>query len=142
MRIPIAKIRNNNTLNIEEQIDIKDLGENAKLVKPLVLKGSLKYAGSEEIYFEGALYAEVELVCVRCLNTFVQKFEINFSETYIPESFVTNQPREKDMDLEELDVYTYGGNILDTSNIAREILIQHIPPYPICPICRAKENNI
>ena len=142
MRIPIAKIRNNNTLKIEEQINIKGLGENAKLIKPVTLKGFLRYAGSEEIYFDGTLYAEVELVCVRCLNPFVQKFEINFSETYIPKSFVTNQPREKDMELQELDVYTYSGNILDTSEIAREILIQHIPPYPICPVCRAKENNI
>ena len=141
MKIQIAKIRSNNVVNIEEQINIKDLGPNTKLIKPATLKASLRYAGREEIYFEGTLYAEVELLCVKCLNPFKQKFEINFSETYIPKSFVTNQPREKDMELEELDVYTYSGNTLDTSNIAREILIQHIPPYPICPICRARENN-
>ncbi len=142
MKIPIAKIRNNNILNIEEQIDIKGIGENAKLVKPAILKGLLKYAGSEEIYFEGTLYAEVELVCVRCLNKFVQKFEINFSETYIPKSFATSQSRERDVDLKELDVFTYNGNVIDTINIAREILIQYIPPYPICPVCRAEKNDI
>jgi len=141
MKIPITKIRSNNVLTIEEQINIKNLGPNAKLTKPATLKASLRYAGSEEIYFEGTLYAEVELICVKCLSPFTQKFEINFSETYIPKSFVTNQPREKDMELEELDVYTYSGNTLDTSNIAREILIQHMPPYPICPTCRAREND-
>ncbi len=142
MKIPIAKIRNNNILNVEEQINIKDIGENAKLVKPIALKGLLKYTGSEEIYFEGTLYAEVVLVCVRCLNTFVQKFEINFSETYIPKSFAANQSREKDADLKELDVFTYNGNVIDTTNVSREILIQHIPPYPICPVCRAEKNDI
>ena len=140
MKIPIARIQSNKEIIIDEKINIKNLGKGVKLLNPAELKGKISYVGSEEIYFEGTLHAEVELICVRCLNPFKQEFNIDFSETYIPQRFAANAPKEKDMELDELDVFTYQGNFIDTEAIARELLIEHIPPYPICPVCRAKET--
>ncbi len=130
----------NNKIIINEKIPQNkiELGENAKLASPVTINGFMEYAGKEEIYFEGTLKAKVVLTCVRCLSEFEQEFEIPFSESYIPLKFASSDSTKENRELEELDVYTYNGVFVDTAEIARELIIENIPPYPLCPACRAK----
>ncbi len=140
MKIQLQNIITNRKIKINEKIPQNkiNLGENAKLVSPITINGFMEYAGKEEVYFEGTLKAKVILTCVKCLSEFEQEFEIPFSESYIPEKFASGNSGRENRELEELDVYTYNGIFIDTEEIARQIIIENLPPYPLCPVCRAK----
>ncbi len=139
MKIQLQNLITNKKISIKEEIPSNkiNLGESAKLISPVNITGFMEYAGKEEIYFEGTLKAKLTLVCVRCLSEFEQEFEISFAESYIPEKFVSENFGEK-KELEELNTYAYNGVFIDTAEIARQLLIENIPPYPLCPVCRTK----
>ncbi len=140
MRIQLNNIKTSEEVKVNETINSSKipLGENASLASPVRIKGVLRYAGSDEVYFEGTVFAKVRLTCVRCLEEFEQNFEIPFSESYVPAQFANVNPVKENRELEELDVLTYNGVFIDTVEIARQILIQYMPPYPLCPKCRAE----
>jgi uncharacterized metal-binding protein YceD (DUF177 family) len=139
MKIPIQRIKSNGKLKIHEQIKTADIGKDSKLIGPIEITGTLEYVGNEEIYFTGSLSAKVELTCVKCLKKFEQIFNIDFSESYTPRYFTNSKLPKGERDISELDVFTYDGNFIDLDKTARDILFEHIPPYPLCPECRAKE---
>ncbi len=142
MKIQLQNLITNKKISIKEEIPQNkiDPGDNAKLISPVSITGFMEYAGKEEIYFEGTLNARVMLTCVRCLSKFEQEFEIPFSESYIPEKFASSKNVKENRELEELYTYTYNGVFIDTVEIARQILIENLPPYPLCPTCRAKSG--
>ena len=129
----------NKKLKVYEEVKGAKLGEEISLISPLQISGTLEYVGNEEVYFDGHISTKVELTCVRCLKKFEQEFEINFSESYVPQYFSNSARAKEERELDELNVFTYNGNFIDLDKIARDILIENIPPYPLCPECRAKE---
>ncbi len=139
MKIPIQRIKNNKEFEVREKLKNIDLGRSSFITSPAVLTGTLTYVGNQEIFFEGHLSAKVQLTCVHCLKEFEQSFEIDISESYIPSYFVNSGQSKEERSLSELDVLTYNGTFIDSAKIVRDILIEHIPPYPLCPECRAKE---
>ncbi len=139
MKIPIQRIKNNEKIKIDTYIKNADLGEQGTLITPIHIEGTLTYVGSEEVFFEGHLSATVELTCVKCLKKFKQNFEIDISESYIPQYFLNTAQGKEERDLEELRVLPYQNGVINIDKIARDILIENIPPYPLCPECRANQ---
>ncbi len=137
MKIPIQRIISNKKLKVYEEVKKVQLGKEISLISPIQISGTLEYVGNEEVCFNGHISTKVELTCVRCLKKFEQTLEINFSESYVPQYFSSSAPAKEERELEELNVFTYEGNFIDLDKIARDILIEHIPPYPLCPECRA-----
>ncbi len=138
MKIPIQRIRNNKEIKILLDLKKMDLGENTALIPPATLTCTLSYAGNEEILLEGHLSAIVLLTCVHCLNKFKQTFEIDISETYIPAYFANSGHPKEERELNELNTFTYNGTFMDLDEIARNVLIEQIPPYPLCTECKTK----
>lgn len=140
MKVPIARIRHS-PLKIHELIDKINLGNDATLIEPAILDGEMSIGIADEVHFKGHISASVLLTCVRCLSKFKQQFEIDFKETYIPKSLSVTDIREKELNKEDLDTFIYYSNYIDTSEIVRELLIERIPLYPLCPKCRALDNS-
>ncbi len=140
MKVPIAQIRHN-PLEIHELIDKIDLGSDTTLVLPAVLDGKMSIGVADEVHFKGHISAIVMLTCVRCLSKFKEQFEIDFKEIYLPKNLSITDVREKELSREDLDTFIYYSSYIDTSEIVRELLIEKIPPYPLCPKCRALDNS-
>ncbi len=140
MKVPIVRILHS-PLKIHELIERIDLGSEAKLVGPAVLDGEMSIGVGYEVHFKGHISATVLLTCVRCLSKFKKQFEIDFKEKYLPESLAVTDMREKELSREDLDTFIYHSNYIDTSEIVKELLIVEIPPYPLCPKCRALDNS-
>lgn len=113
---------------IEVMQQAGELAFNAPLEFELTLK---KVA--DAVFIEGALKGEVTLACGRCLNDYSQALNANFSLKAVPAP--QKAPRfEKETELagDDMDAFTYTGNMLDLREILQEQVILALPLAPIC----------
>jgi len=140
MKVLITKIRRS-PIEIHEELKNIDLGKDSILTSPAVLTGKMTIGTADEVYFKGHIFANVLLTCVMCLAKFKKQFEIDFEETYLPKSMSDVGVRERKLSKKNLNTFVYYGNYINTTEIARELLIEAIPPYPLCPKCRKLDNS-
>ncbi len=140
MRVPIASIRNK-IIDIHEKLLDINLGDNIIVDSPILLTGQMvDDPATDEVHFKGHVIAELTLVCVRCSKKFKETFDIAFEKMYLPKSEnKVNMPEEELV--EDLDMFVYHGDYIDTTEIVRGILSETIPPYPLCQKCRSIDNS-
>jgi uncharacterized metal-binding protein YceD (DUF177 family) len=140
MKVPIASIQNKIIEIHEKMLDI-NLGSNITIVSPIVLTGEMvDDAATDKVHFKGRITAKLSLICVQCLEKFEEALDIGFEETYLPKSENKSDISEKEL-VEDLDMFIYHGDYIDTAEIVRGILLETIPPYPLCHKCRALDNS-
>ncbi len=140
MKVPIASSRNKIIESHEELLDI-DLGNNITIDSPILLTGQMVGNPTiDEVYFKGRITLKLTLVCVQCLKKFEEVFDISFEETYLPK--IKNKVNmSEEESIEDLDMFVYHGDYIDTVKIARGILLKTIPLYSLCQKCRALDNS-
>lgn len=138
LQINIAKIKDG--LNIKETVTaavlpeikaMQDRGE-LKFNKPLTFELNLKRLDNM-LVIEGVLHGEAIMSCGRCLDECAQKLESDFTLKGAPAKAVT-LARESEIELkkDDLDDFTYSGNILDLKEILQEQVILALPLAPVC----------
>lgn len=93
-------------------------GEELKILKPIVFKGTLSVL-EDIVSLEGSISTELELICSRCLNNF--SISIN---TDIDEKFSNNYKEEDSIALVEGDIFDVTGAIV--SNVISTLPIKRL----------------
>ncbi|BAL81126.1 YceD family protein [Caldisericum exile] len=140
MKLQIDRIINEEKIEIDEVIDFSNVSMPVKIVEPVKIHLNFENLGKREVRVSGEILATLRLTCVVCLEEFDEKLKIEVDETYIPETFIENRKEERP--IEELSEFTYKGSYLDTFEIVRDNILEFIPPYPKCPKCASKTEEI
>jgi uncharacterized protein len=90
----------------------------------------------DEVMVKGALTADVELQCSRCLNHFPTRISSQVDVVYHPvREIVKSEQRE--LKSAELDTVFYSDDLIETDDLLREQLILNLPMKPLCsPDCK------
>lgn len=135
MKIPIEKIFSIEELIVEENFDSIILDYSPlNVVKRVITKLIISHGNKKEIKIEGTIKADAILKCVSCLEEFEETLDFDFEEVYISEDSVNFSEGEKG--IKDLDVFTYKDDILDTTEVIKDIIKANTPLYPKCPKCR------
>ncbi|MGC9099736.1 MAG: YceD family protein [Caldisericum sp.] len=140
MKLQIDRIIDEGNIEIIEEIDFTDIEMPVKIIGPVKVHLNFENLGQREIRVTGEIFATLRLTCVVCLEEFDEKLKIEVDETYIPETLVENKKEERP--IEELSEFTYKASYLDTFEIVRDNILEFIPPYPKCPKCLSKTEEI
>jgi uncharacterized metal-binding protein YceD (DUF177 family) len=131
----IIQIRN--ILNVEQYF-LEELINEIELPKDMSLKDNLEmslmitHGDNKEVYVKGKLFSKVTLKCVFCLKEFDENYSIDFDDIYLPDKLfkVPLSDPEK-----TIDTFFYCNNQININEIARDILLAEISPYPTCSKC-------
>ncbi|MEA3313925.1 MAG: YceD family protein [Caldisericota bacterium] len=131
----------NKIVEIHEKLLDIDFGNNRTIVLPILLTGQMVgNPTTDKTHFNGCITAKLILVCVQCLKKFKEAFDISFEETYLPKN-KNKVSMSEEKSIENLDIFVYHGDCIDTVKIVKDILLKAILPYPLCQKCRALDNS-
>lgn len=96
----------------------------------------------------GDIICDVELTCVRCLETFSHHVETHFSLILIPEN-AEYLSREMELKKEHFEADVYRRGIIDIENVCVDQIMLNLPDYPrcredcqgLCPRCGVNLNR-
>lgn len=113
--------------------ELKERGcERERLTGPLECKVTLKRFGGK-VYIEGSLKTAAEFDCVRCLESFEQPFEAEFSLVGVGIPREEEQVQaEKELATGELELQKFDNERIDLKQLAIEQLVLALPGYPVC----------
>ncbi len=119
------------------ELDLKDdiQSDVVRIVSPV--KSLLRLDKIEdEVIIKGALSADVELECSRCLSHFPTRISSQVNVVYHPvREIVKSEQRE--LKSAELDTVFYTDDLIDTDDLLGEQLILNLPMKPLCsPDCK------
>jgi uncharacterized metal-binding protein YceD (DUF177 family) len=120
---------------LNEKIEIDDLPERTSLKDYAHLKAKITHGQNGELFLKGNISSIVKLECVICLRDFEENYTINFSDIYLSYGQLELLLNNEEGRLEKLDVFFYKNNQIDTKEIARDILLSNVSPYPVCAKC-------
>ncbi len=114
------------------------------------LQGRLD-AGDEGIYrLRGSLDVGLDVVCVRCLESYPVDLRETLDLTYMPQSanVATSEKEDRQPSADEMDVSFYRDEELDLAQIVMEQIILTLPMKPLCkpeclglcPVCGGDRN--
>lgn len=83
------------------------------------------------VYAHGAVHAQVEIACGRCLDVAPVAIDSTVQVTYVPASLVP-QPAEHEIHGDDPDYCTYSGDEIDFGDLVREQVLLGIPYAPLC----------
>ena len=93
----------------------------------------------ETVVIEGHVEAGVHLTCSRCLGSFDQCIQSDFSVTAIPEPPASSIDSAEEIELtaEDMAVITYDGNSIDLHEEVAQQILMALPFNPLCqPSCK------
>lgn len=134
MKIPVEEILSCESFDVEETFLPEDIKADVRISSPVEVKMKISHGSNDEFIVEGKIKTTFVLNCVSCLEDFHEPFEVKFNEVYINENKFIK--KEGELGLNDLEVFTYKGDSIDTAEIARNIINGSIPLYPKCPKCR------
>ena len=110
-----------------EALPFKD--QLCRLQTPVRLSGFAELLSSRGVRIRGALGADVNLVCSRCLKEFGQKVEKPLDLAYMP-----NQDGEDEVELSygDLEVGLFSQARIDLNSVIIEQIVLEIPMKPVC----------
>lgn len=123
LKEPIGSSRN---YEVSETIDVTGDGSGS------TVQGEVRLLRTQRsILVEGALHAEVEIACSRCLSLFNCPVMINFEEEYIPTiDVVSGAPLPSS---EESGSFTIDErHVIDLTEAIRQYMLLALPMKPLC----------
>ena len=120
---------------LNEKIQIVDFPEGISEKDSAQFKAKITHGQTGELFIKGNISSTVNLKCVVCLEDFEENYNIDVTETYLPEGLFESLFHNEGGRLKELEVFFYRNNQIDTKKIVRDTLLANIPPYPICTKC-------
>jgi uncharacterized protein len=104
--------------------------ENLRLLRPVVGTVGIVNLGTR-LQVRVELETEMELECVRCMNSFPYLVTLEFCEYY---SEANDPEREGSLELtgEDLETFPYTGDRLDLEEAIRQNMLLSVPAYPLC----------
>jgi uncharacterized protein len=105
-------------------------GEGVSLKGNLLADFSLSFVGSR-IIVQGTMSGEIRALCARCDEPFYHPVSLGFFESFVPVDSPEAAEKEE-MDLSDLEIFTYDENRLDLHEVIRQNLVASIPIKPLC----------
>jgi uncharacterized metal-binding protein YceD (DUF177 family) len=133
--VQIIQILKTKQYFLDEKIDKISLPDGVSLKDGIYLKAQITHGDNKEIFIKENIKAIVNLQCVVCLDDFQEDYNVDFEETYLPESSVEFSLDIEERSTKELDIFFYKNNRIGTKEISRDILLANISPYPTCTKC-------
>jgi uncharacterized protein len=132
MKISISDIKKSAGLSLV--FDFKDEFkiESLALVSPLEAHLKLTNVGSSNILLQGSLEAEVAQICSRCAEGYSQKLRVELCEEFVPEGDSRLNADNKDLSLEDLNIFSLEEEFIDLTEVIRQNLISALPLQPLC----------
>lgn len=123
----------------EELPELELSGSRIVLAEPVKVEADYSFDG-EAVSVKGTLASSVRMNCTRCNKEFVEEFSVDFSERFLKVS---------EEEAEELDCYTYAGEIISLDKMVQDLILLNAPLYGVCkpdckglcPVCGADLNN-
>ena len=119
------------------ELDLKDdiKSDVVSIVSPV--KSVMRLVKIEdEVMVKGALTADVELQCSRCLNHFPTRISSQVDVVYHPVKEIVKS-EQHELKSAELDTVFYSNDLIETDDLLREQLILNLPMKPLCsPDCK------
>lgn len=113
----------------QHELVISDSRVGLKIPKPFLVNGTITNTG-KDFLVQAELDFEYEVICGRCLESFNTSQKV-----LIQEQFVSgNISHETDPLVEEDQVYSFKGDVIDLSDCLRE---QVLLAFPMSFVCRA-----
>ncbi|MBR3487242.1 MAG: DUF177 domain-containing protein [Clostridia bacterium] len=114
-------------------------GSRIRLAEPVALEFKYSFDG-EGVDLMGVLSSSLIMNCTKCNEEFVKPFSVDFSERFLKVS---------DEEAEELDCYSYAGEVLKLDKMAEDLILLNAPLYGLCrpdckglcPICGTNLNT-
>jgi uncharacterized protein len=121
---------------------LEDVAQVERVGAPLQLDVSLVRAGSN-VVLQGALHAEVWMVCVRCLEACSVTLEAPFRYIFLPQAHASAAHDREELRQDELEIVCLSGEVIELRPLVREQIVLCLPQYPrcsetcpgICPQC-------
>ena len=125
MKIKFSELKSpkGQSKKVSYDVDLKDFyfdGEKIKSSEKIVLSGEATYK-DEIIILNANLKGNLELICSRCLDTFIYPIDID-----IEERFTGNET------LEDEEVILVNGDIIDITEIVEKAIISTLPIKRLC----------
>ncbi|MEF3169350.1 MAG: DUF177 domain-containing protein [Deltaproteobacteria bacterium] len=128
--------------------DLSGLLENEEDIKtsgPVTGAVTLTRTG-DQVYLSGNVEARLILSCDRCLEDFPAEVSTSFTYLFAPDSF--EEPAERAMRIEDVELAPYDGIHIPIAHVFREQILLNIPERKlcsdtckgICPNCGANLN--
>ena len=135
MNISIDDIKNakNQSLKIHFDNEVKNLSTEGSVVADLVFS-----AYGSFINEKGKIFANVKLVCDRCLKDFTKNIEVDVDETYKLGSLISNEEAHsgQEIELKDGDFVTEltGTDEVDVDDLIYQSVTLNIPNPCVCDI--------
>lgn len=133
---------------VPESLGLRE--EDFRVRRPVVLQGRLD-PGDGRIYrLRGSLDVGLDVVCVRCLESFPVDLRDAIDLTYMPQSanVAISDEENRQPSADETDVSFYRDEELDLAHMVMEQIILTLPMKPLCkpeclglcPVCGGNQN--
>lgn len=135
MNISIDDIKNSkdHSLKINFENDVKDLHTQGAVKAELIFSAYGSY-----INVKGKIFANVKLVCDRCLKDFVKNIEVDVDETYKPGHLISGEDAHsgQEIELKDGDFITEfnGADGIDVEDLIYQSVTLNIPNPCVCDI--------
>jgi len=101
-----------------------------RIVSPVALAFDV-HKDREKFRLIGAVHAQLELECSRCLEPFPLEVDAPFDVRYLPASAMSSDP-EREVPDEDLDLSYYRDDHIDLNELLREQFFLALPMKPLC----------
>lgn len=109
------------------------------LAKPVEVDVRYSFDG-EAVTLAGTLVSAVRMNCTKCNEEIIRDFTVDFSERFLKVS---------ETEAEELECYSYTGDLLDLDKMVQDLVLLNAPVYGtckpgckgLCPICGTNLNK-
>lgn len=114
-------------------------GRTLVFASPLELEVSWVFDG-EGFSVGGSLASSLVMNCTKCNEEFIRPFTVDFSERFL---------RVSETEAEELECYTFMGEVLSLDKMVQDLILLNAPMYGLCkpgckglcPTCGVNLNN-
>ena len=137
-----------NCLMARESLGFRD--EDFRVRDPVVLRGQLDRGDGGGYRLRGSLDVELDVVCVRCLESYPASLREAIDLTYMPQSanVATSGEENRQPTADEMNVSFYEDEELDLSQLVTEQIILALPMKSLCkpeclglcPLCGGNRN--
>ncbi len=101
------------------------------LRNPVQFAGSVTPVAGQDVRIQGTLSTKLDLVCVRCLQSFQERIRKSFDLTYVPNEEM-RFAEEVELTYDDLDVGFFSEFKIDLNSVIIEQIVLEIPMKPVC----------